>query len=229
MKYCILDTTDKEITTMFENLGYTCISVIRSDCVSGPICRHADVLYKKLNSNTIIISACQNANLPLLEKLGYKVIVTNDLKPGYKTESYLNYIINSKYHIYNPNTASNPDIEFFKNIKEITIKQGYTCCSTICVTEDAYITDDPGIYKTLIAEKIDCLLVSKGDILLKGYDYGFIGGASVKLNDNEILFFGDIKNKTDKNAITEFLKKYNISPIFIKNKQLTDIGSAIVL
>lgn len=229
MKYCIIDTSDKRITKQMQLLGYKCISIIASDCVSPSICRHADVLYKKLNQNTIIASACQKANFALLEKLGYRIIVNDKLKPGYKTESYLNYIYNDDYIIYNPKTAQKPPFEFLINKQEITVKQGYTGCSTIIVTEKAYITDDEGIYKTLTNNYIDCLLIPKGDIKLEGYDYGFIGGASVKLNKNEIQFFGDFTDKKAKHNVVEFLSKYNITAQFIENMKLTDIGSAIIL
>ena len=73
------------------------------------------------------------------------------------------------------------------------------------------------------------MLIPKGDILLKGYDYGFIGGASVKLNEKEILFFGDFTDKNIKLSVQKFLNKYNVTALFIENKKLTDIGSAIIL
>ena len=196
MKYCIIDTSDRQIYNKLSEFGFKCINVISSDCVSPPICRHTDVLYKKLDNNTIVISACQKENLSILEGLGYKVIINEHLKSGYKTESYLNYIINKKYCIFNPNTAELPPEKYLNGIKKISVNQGYTGCSTITVTEDAYITDDAGIYRTLSNNRIDCLLIPKGDILLPGYNYGFIGGASVKISDREILFFGDF---TDKN------------------------------
>lgn len=229
MNYCIVDSTDKEITEKLTKLGYTCIDVVASDRVSPSICRHSDVLYKKLNSNTIIVSSCQKANIPILEKLGYTVLVTDLLQPGYKTECLLNYVINDSYYINNPDTALKPDDIYLDNKIEIIVKQGYTNCSTICLTSSSYITDDKGIYKKLIKNNCDCLLIPKGDIQLPGYNYGFIGGASVKLKENIILFFGDIQNTKIKKEITEFLNKYNFEPRFIENKILKDIGSAVIL
>ena len=227
MKNCIVDTRDSEITDKLKSLGFICHDVIASDCVSEPICRHSDVLYLKSDNFTITISACQKGNIRLLEELGYTVNICDELKPGYKTESFLNYIINDEFVIRNPlTTISCCDIN---SRKEIFVKQGYTRCSTICVNNRAYITDDEGIYKTLKSNDMDCLKISKGEVQLKGYDYGFIGGASVRLNDKEILFFGDFQNTTDKASVTEFLNKYNMKPIFIENKKLTDIGSRIIL
>ena len=228
MKHCIINTEDRQITDYITSLGFICVPVVPSPRVSAPICSHADVLYKKINNNTIIISSCQKANLPLLEKLGYNVLIEDGLQPGYKSESLLNYINNDKYVIYNPKTAF-PDENLFYNKTAIAVKQGYTRCSTLSVTDTAYITDDKSIYNALIKNNLDCLLIEKGDIQLNGYGYGFIGGASVKLNEKQILFFGDILNKEDKNKVISFIKKYNIEPLFISDKKLTDIGSAIIL
>jgi len=225
MKKCIISFADSEIIEKMGQLGYECIPVIDSDRVSGPISTHSDVLYLKVNSSEIFVSSCQKANFPLLEREGYIVKELNNLQPGYKTESYLNFIITKKNIICNPQTALNINTD--KAI--IKVKQGYTRCSAICINDNAFITDDENIYSTLKNKDIDCLKIGKGDVKLLGYDYGFIGGAAVKLNDKEILFFGDIKNTTDKSNIIEFLKKYKMEAVFIKNKELTDIGSALIL
>ena len=229
MNRCIINTEDKETTEFLTELGYECIPVIPSDRVSGPVSAHSDVLYRKLNKNTIMISGCQNRNLQLLKLWGYTVIKCDELSPGYTTESYLNFIINDSFIIRNHKTAIELDNSYITNKKIIDVKQGYTSCSTIQVTENAYITDDENIYGTLIMYGIDCLKIKKGDIELCGYNYGFIGGASVKLKEDSILFFGNINDTTDKNNVIEFLNKYNIEAVFIEGKKLKDIGSALIL
>ena len=229
MNRCIINTEDNEITEFLTSLGYECVPVISSDRVSGPVSAHSDVLYRKLNNNTIIASSCQNGNLRLLKSLGYKVIECDKLSPGYATESYLNFIINDNYLIRNSKTAINLEDKYINSKKIIDVKQGYTSCSTLQVTEEAYITDDENIYNSLISNGLDCLKIKKGDIELAGYNYGFIGGASVKLKENAILFFGDIADITDKNNVIDFLNRYNMEAIFVKGKKLKDIGSALIL
>ena len=229
MKKCIINTEDKEIIDFLTGNGYKCIPVVPSDKVSGPICAHSDVLYRKVGADTIIVSDCQKANFACLEDSEYKVIVCDKLSAGYKTESFLNFIINDRFVIRNPQTALNLRDEYIADKKIINVKQGYTSCSVIQVTEQAYITDDDNIYDTLTNNNLDCLKIKKGDIHLKGYDYGFIGGASVKLDENRILFFGDISDKTDKNNVISFLEKYGVNALFVSGKRLTDIGSALIL
>lgn len=229
MKHCIVNTEDKEILDCLKNLGYSCIPVIESDRVSKPISRHSDVLYRKLSDDTVIASACQKENFSFLNKAGYNILVCDNLSPGYNTESYLNFIINDKYIICNPKTALKMESEYTTNKKTINVKQGYTSCSVVCVNNEAYITDDENIYNTLSENNIACLKIKKGDIELNGYNYGFIGGASVKLDEENILFLGDIKDLTDKNNVIEFCRKYNMNTLFIKDKKLKDIGSALIL
>ncbi len=229
MNNCIINTEDREITDVLTGLGYNCIPVIESDLVSRPICAHSDVLYRKLESKTILISSCQMENKPYLERLGYTVLVCKELAPGYKTESLLNFIINDKYIIKNEKTAINLSSEYCTDKIILNVKQGYTCCSTLMIKEDVYITDDENIFNVITSAGLDCLKKEKGDIELTGYDYGFIGGASVKLKDNRILFFGDIENKIEKDKIIRYLKKNDMEPIFISGKKLKDIGSALIL
>ena len=64
-KYCIVDTTNKDIVKKLEEYGYTCISTEKSADVSQPISLHADVLYLKVDNKTIYVSECQKNNIKL--------------------------------------------------------------------------------------------------------------------------------------------------------------------
>ncbi len=225
MKQCIISFEDKDIVDKMQELGFICHNTISSDCVSDTISTHSDILYLKTEDKHVIISHCQKANLSILEKAGYSVDINHDLKPGYKTESYLNFIINKEYAISNPKTALNLNL----SQKRINVKQGYTKCSVLCVNESAYITADNGIHKILLDNNLDCLLLENTHINLTGYEYGFIGGASAKISEREILFFGDIPNMEEKKKVVEFLNKYSVKAIFIENKMLNDIGSAFIV
>lgn len=225
---CIISFDDKEAIEKLQMLGCDCIPVIKSDKVSEPIASHADVLYLITDNKNIIVSSCQMENVHFLEEFGYKVAITDKLQPGYKTESYLNIIKCVDTLIYNPKTAIN--CEQINNVKDkIIVNQGYTRCSTIVIKENAFITEDEGIYNTLISSNKDRLLLTKGFVQLKGYDYGFIGGASVMLKNSVLFFNGDILDHPDKNKIIDFLKKHEIILQFIKNKPLTDIGGGIII
>ncbi len=224
-KNCIVSFKDSEVINLIKGYGYNCIDVITSNKVSDEINYHADLLYLKINDE-FYISSCQKENYKYISNLNYNINEIDYLKKGYLTESYLNFIVNEEYIIKNNKTALNIN---FNNKTEILVNQGYTRCSTINLNPTAYITEDLNIHKNLTYNNLDCLLINKGQVKLKGYEYGFIGGASLYLEkEKTLLFFGDFENKSDKEKIIEFTKKYNINCDFIKNKKLIDIGSGII-
>jgi hypothetical protein len=61
---------------------------------------------------------------------------------------------------------------------------------------------------------------------LPGHQYGFIGGASGKISENEILFFGDITAHQDYKKIAGFIEKHGCKIISL-NFPLTDFGGII--
>ncbi len=116
-----------------------------------------------------------------------------------------------------------------ENIKLVNVNQGYTRCSSLQVAENAVITADKGIAKALENNGAEVLLISPGNIALKGYDYGFIGGAGF-YDNGKVFFFGNIKNHPDYDKIRQFCSLYNSDiEILYQDMPLTDIGSAVVL
>ncbi len=226
-KICIINTEYKIIIKHLNSLGYKCVPVVKSSCVSEEINRHSDVLYLKVQDNKICVSSCQKENFDIIKNKGYEVIEVSNLKKGYKYESLLNFVITEKLVIKNHKTALN--LNFFDK-KEILVNQGYTRCSLIALKGENFITEDEGIYKTLIDNNLNCLKIKKGMVKLKGHEYGFIGGASIYLKDENILFFaGDIKDSSEKEKVVNFLNKYSVKPYFIENEELIDIGSALII
>ena len=70
----------------------------------------------------------------------------------------------------------------------------------------AIITADYPMYRILSINGIDVLLVSPGYIDLKGYSYGFMGGATGNLSEDVVLFSGNFDTHPDKNKIFNFVK-----------------------
>ena len=110
----------------------------------------------------------------------------------------------------------------------INVNQGYSKCSIVKVSDNAIITSDIGIHKRVSDFGIASLLISPGNIFLKGYNSGFIGGATVKIK-NTLLFTGDISEHPDFNKIENFCYDFGIKTDYIKNYPLTDIGSPIFI
>lgn len=227
-KLCIINTENHIIANKLKECGYTCIATEKSANVSEPISLHADVLYLKTGDKEIYVSDCQTDNIKLLKEIGYNVTEIK-LAPGYKTECKLNMIVGDDAVVCNPNTCLN--LEIFDSDKEIIkVNQGYTKCSTIVLSDNDFITEDEGIYNALKSCGKNCLLIEKGYVSLEGYDYGFIGGASVYLTDqNTLLFFGDITEHKNYCEIEKFCIEFKINIDCIKDFKLIDIGGSIIL
>ncbi len=115
------------------------------------------------------------------------------------------------------------------NLTVVDVMQGYAKCNVCVVDENTIITSDDGIYKKCALYGIDALKIQSGHIKLEGYDYGFIGGASVKINKNTLFFFGDVKKHPDYQKIKEFVNKKGIDILCINGKALEDIGSVVII
>lgn len=114
------------------------------------------------------------------------------------------------------------------NYKIINVMQGYTNCNIVFVNESAIITSDSGIAKTLSTsyKELDVLLVSEGNVTLKGFPHGFLGGCCGKIDDY-IIFNGNLEAHPDFTAIKTFIESKNLSVKYFKEYPLTDIGSII--
>ena len=112
-----------------------------------------------------------------------------------------------------------------QNLKLININQGYANCAAAELA-GGIITADPSLLDACAKEHIDTLEIEPGDVVLSGYDYGFIGGAS-GFAYGRLLFFGDIcKHKSFQN-IKRFAEIKGVELEYMKDFPLTDVGTII--
>ncbi|MCQ4022050.1 MULTISPECIES: DUF6873 family GME fold protein [unclassified Ruminococcus] len=115
-------------------------------------------------------------------------------------------------------------------VQIIDANQGYAKCSTAVVSHNAIITDDEAIFsKCNNQTDIDILKVSKGSVMLDGYDYGLIGGCCFKLDKNTLAFCGDYSKHSDFKNIKSFCKNHGVELIKLSNKPLLDIGGIVAI
>lgn len=105
----------------------------------------------------------------------------------------------------------------------INVKQGYTACSTLVLNESTIITADKSIYEASLRNGIDALLIENGGITLEGYDYGFIGGASLVIDKN-VYFLGEIKNHPSYEQIKDKIKSVGMEIFEIMSGNVCDFG-----
>ncbi len=111
----------------------------------------------------------------------------------------------------------------------IHVNQGYTRCSVLKLSEQAAITADKGLAAALSENGINVLCIQPGHIRLKGYNYGFIGGASFLSPDGTVCFFGNFHNHPDASSIEAFAADHRIRLRSLGNEKLTDYGGGVLL
>lgn len=231
---CFIDyrTTKKEKETLI-SLGAKLIEIPKSTDLYDAISGHPDIQINIIDRNKkkILINRNLSDNFKkIISHYNISYIESkNSLKENYPNNIILNSLNLEDYFIHNLKFTDPNLLDLVKNKKLINVNQGYTNCSVLKVNEKAFITSDKGIYKELIKENFDVLLIPPGDIILDGFDYGFIGGAGGLISDNTLVFFGSLDKFVYGTLIKNFLKKYNINPIYLSNNKLHDRGSILYL
>lgn len=114
-------------------------------------------------------------------------------------------------------------------LRWISVRQGYTACSTALVDASSAITADQGVAAALRAVGIEVLLLEPGGIVLPGYKHGFIGGCCGKLAPNLMAFAGQLSSHPQGERVRAFLKARGIFPVELLDSELLDAGGIIPL
>ena len=197
--------------------------------VDPRVAHHADLSFFFDGSDTLFVASEFSEHEKMLSKYCKNIVFINKkLGNKYPDDVLLNCVCVGKHFICNKNTVASEVFDKMKNsgYNIINVKQGYTKCSVIPVSENALITDDESIFNACSDVGIDVLKVSKGSVVLDGFDYGFVGGTTGKISASEILFNGSITEHSDFAEIDLFLKKYGVKAVCFGG-QLKDIGSII--
>ncbi len=230
VEFCIAGNAVIPFEAELLNLGVTVLKTSENALISSNISSHADLAVNYCDNGTVFVEKSQIGLSERLKELGFNIRAIKDEVFGeYPNDCPLNCVISDKHLICNEKCTSKEILNyaFEQGKKIINVRQGYVKCSLCPVTENSFITDDESIYKALKAEKFDVLLIKKGSVRLKGYDYGFFGGCCGKISDKKFVFFGDIKSHSCYDSIKRFSQNYKIELISLGCGELKDIGSLI--
>lgn len=226
----ICGTSDPFILDFFSHNGIEVLTNDVNPFIDKAVSNHADMAALHLGKNQIIVDKAQNTLKSRLVSCGFSVIESEkDIKGKYPGDIGLNFTFINKFAAGNFKYADN---ELLKRIDEkhrINVRQGYCKCSVLVVDENSIITDDESIHRAALNNNVNSLLISKGDVSLEGHEYGFIGGASGKIEKNKVVFFGNIYLHRNFSEIEAFLSACGCTYICTDNKNLRDIGGIIPL
>lgn len=230
MKNIIIDgRIEKEIRYNLTHMGFNIIESFVNNNLYEAVKSHVDMslYYDGLR----FVSSVESYEFYRSILKNKEIIKGNTtLTKKYPEDISYNVCFTGKYAIGNTKHIDGKLLKYIesRDIEIIDIKQGYANCSICQVDESSVITSDLGIYDTLKYKELDVLLIEKGHINLFDLNYGFIGGASGKLSEDEIAFFGNIKLHPNGEEIVDFIEKKGKKAISLSEGRLCDYGSCIV-
>lgn len=199
------------------------------DAISGHVDIQLNILSKK-NKTVIVHKDIDKNFLKKLKEFSINYIFSHSsLGNKYPYDIILNALITEDFLMHNIKYTDKTLLKNSSMKKLINVSQGYTKCSVLNIYDKAFITSDKLIYKSLLTEGFDVLLLPPGDIILEGLDYGFIGGTGGAIGNNKIAFFGNLNYYKYGKEVLIFLKKHNVTPVYLKNSKLIDRGSILTI
>lgn len=211
-----------------ESLGVEALWLPDASSTDERLSGHADLCMLHLGGSRIVTS-CSDEIVNKLTSGGFDVIRAPGPGRTYPDDCALNACIVGERLIHRLNVTSPAALDALPGIEKINVAQGYAKCCTCVVDESSVITSDKGIASAARDHGIDVLEIAPGFIELKGFDYGFIGGASFKLSANEMAFTGRLDAHPDYYRIINFLTDRDITPFYLTPDPAFDVGSILPL
>lgn len=212
-----------------ENQGISVLWLPDNPDIDPRLAGHADLSVFMPSPGTLVAAKgiCSDM-VNFLTNRGYRVICSREQGKAYPIDAGLCLCATGRYTIYNPKTVDAAALSLIAGVP-VAVNQGYTKCSVCVVSDDAIITADSAIASRAADAGMDVCKIQPGYVLLEGFDYGFIGGASFLLDEKHLAFTGTLEQHPDKERIFAFLKKHGVQPVFLTNEPVFDIGGAVAL
>lgn len=210
--------------------GITPIYIPDNPYVDPRVAGHADLSVLHLGGNKLYLAPyLKNSGFSAtLEALGFQITYPDIAQSAdYPNDVQLNICIAGDMLITRKGNKIADRISDNYSLRKLECRQGYSRCVSCVVDERTIISSDAGIYKELSCQDYNVLLITQGNIALPGYDYGFLGGASFKLSKDKLAFTGRLDSHPDKEIITDFILSCGITPVFLTDYPVFDIGTAI--
>jgi len=215
--------------------GFQVIKLPKSERLGDAVCSHPDMLMF-CHRNRIIASADYCERYPYIFSdirelsANTEFTFTDDVfEKEYPKDALFNALVIGDKIFIKTDTASPAVIDYARgrNLKIISVKQGYPACTVLEFGKNA-ITADTGMAKILSSAGIDVTLISNGGISLPPYKYGFIGGAC-GVYKSSVYFLGDISTHADGKKIFDTIKAKGYEPISLSDEPLRDLGRIIFI
>ena len=218
-----------EIERLLGDLGYGCVRLPKCDRLDTPVASHPDMIFYRLSDGRLLTDrGYYEKNARLLKSTGGRFAFSEkSLDKKYPADILFDaFCIGGT--VYGRTESVAPEIS--ADCEGVArVSQGYAKCSTLALDSGA-VTADMGIYKALTVNGVSALLIASGGIVLEGYGYGFIGGASFfDPISRTAVFFGDPRGLESYPEIEGFLKEQGVRVLYPEGIPLTDLGGAVIV
>ena len=162
---------------------------------------------------------------------GTKINIINadeDPHEKYPSDVKFNALRVAEHLICKRDVCAEAIVSCFDEGKIINSSQGYVKCSVIDIGSEYFVTDDKYLHEIIKSLGKKCILLDKGFVKIKDYDYGFIGGASGYARD-KIFLTGKIKDEANKNRLENFAREINKELIYLTEYDIFDIGTLMIM
>lgn len=225
--YFISELADKALIDYLNTKGPV-IPMPKDDRFDNRISSHPDLVISVIDDTLIIDENASDQIFGQLDALGVPYVMgSSALSAVYPQDIAYNAVITKDCLLHKLNHTNSLLLEHsrYMDKKLIPVRQGYTKCSTVVVSDDAIITADQGIYSKA-NDFLKVLLIQPGHVLLGGFEAGFLGGASGLAGDT-VVFHGDLSKHPDFLKIKSFIEASNKKLHYFEEFPLTDIGSIL--
>lgn len=223
MALCVIDKRlPEEISRYLSKRGVELVFTKELSKVSSPLSTHTDIQITRVGERLV----CAPSLYSYYQSI-FSDVLSGEKEPrdGYPSDCVYNCLTVGNYFFHRLDVTDPVVLEVAKKdgFTLVPVNQGYSACSTLVLADDAVITADCGMEKEFLKLGIEVLKISSGEILLKNYPYGFIGGCGGRAFGDEILFFGAASKE-----IQCFIQKHGKTPVFF-DIPLEDYGGLIFL
>ena len=196
------------------------------DALDFPVCAHPDMLMARVGGQ-LLIHESYHGGRALLERLGIPYLLSRAaVGAKYPEDIRLNCLAGETFLLSNEKHISPEALALSDRLglRRISVKQGYAKCSC-AYARNAIATTDVGIARA--AKGLEVLLLKPSVIGIERYGTGFIGGASVLLDEDTLGFFGRIEDFEQYHALAEFFGSRGVRLVSLGQTPLFDYGGTV--
>lgn len=152
----------------------------------------------------------------------------NAVGKNYPDTAIYNAVVTEKFLVHNATVTDPVIFDYSENKQVIPVKQAYSRCNLLFLSEKAAITSDKGIEKKLAGFGINALFVDPDPVVLPGFKHGFFAGACC-LSENQVFILGRLTHHHQGEQIREFIKNEGFTIVELYDGPLFDGGGIFFL